>query len=270
MTDWSLQMASAGFSAALMHVGGQNVYYNPFTPPPSSVGPDYKWTTGSVYYPTLVVSEVFGQSNQSRIVDLAADNANSFHPAYAVYEGDVPTRLVLFNYVSDQSGASNLQVSVNINGSQIADTVSVRYLAAPSVSDQYNLTWAGQSLGTSFNSDGRLYGNVQTDTITCADGTCVIPVPAPSIALVFLTPNSLTLSSVPDDATKTYDTTVIGQGAATVDPGALETSNGQYPDKIGSSSKGGNRGAASRRAGLESYGPLLATLSLLGALIQWA
>lgn len=28
MTDWTLQMAYYNFSAALMHVGGQNVYYN--------------------------------------------------------------------------------------------------------------------------------------------------------------------------------------------------------------------------------------------------
>lgn len=28
MVDWSLQMAHWNFSQALMHVGGQNVYYN--------------------------------------------------------------------------------------------------------------------------------------------------------------------------------------------------------------------------------------------------
>lgn len=28
MVDWSLQMAHYNFSQALMHVGGQNVYYN--------------------------------------------------------------------------------------------------------------------------------------------------------------------------------------------------------------------------------------------------
>jgi hypothetical protein len=28
MTDWALQMAYYNFSSALMHVGGQNVYYN--------------------------------------------------------------------------------------------------------------------------------------------------------------------------------------------------------------------------------------------------
>ena len=28
MVDWSLQMAAANFSGALMHVGGQGTYYN--------------------------------------------------------------------------------------------------------------------------------------------------------------------------------------------------------------------------------------------------
>jgi hypothetical protein len=28
MTDYALQMAYGNFSTALMHVGGQNVYYN--------------------------------------------------------------------------------------------------------------------------------------------------------------------------------------------------------------------------------------------------
>ncbi|KAG6870062.1 hypothetical protein C0992_001142, partial [Termitomyces sp. T32_za158] len=29
--DYGLTMAAANFSGALLHVGGQNVYYNPFT-----------------------------------------------------------------------------------------------------------------------------------------------------------------------------------------------------------------------------------------------
>ena len=29
--DYTLQMAYSNFSGALFHVGGQNVYYNPFT-----------------------------------------------------------------------------------------------------------------------------------------------------------------------------------------------------------------------------------------------
>ena len=206
----------------------------------------YQWTTGSVYYPTLFVAEAFGRSGNARIVDLAADGSNIYHPAYAIYEGDTPARLVLFNYVSDASGASNLQVNVNLAGAQIADSVSVRYFSASSVSEQYDIYWAGQTMGRSFDSDGRLRGDVQTETVQCTDGTCTINVPAPSIALVFLTPESLS-DSTPAPDVAAYTTTVVGEGSATVAVGALATGNGEDPNLLGSTSKG-DRGqnAASR------------------------
>lgn len=179
-----------------------------------------------------------------------ADEANIYHPAYAIYEGDTPTRVVLFNYITDESGASDLQVTVNLAGAQIAGTVNVRYLRASSVSEQYNITWAGQTMGNSFSSDGRLYGDLETIQIQCTDGNCVIPVPAPSIALVFLTSDALTESSINAEETLSYSTTIIGEGDATVAPGALATGNGQDPNKQGSNSKGsrGSDNAASSRA----------------------
>ncbi|EIW72362.1 hypothetical protein TREMEDRAFT_41693 [Tremella mesenterica DSM 1558] len=241
MTDWALQLAWANFSAALMHVGGQNVYYNPFLPPPSSMAKVYQWTTGSVYYSTLVIAEVFGSSNKSQVVDLQVDDANIYHPAYAIYEDGQPTRVVLFNYINDPTGAS--QLTVNIASS--AFSVSVRYLSAPTVSEQYNITWAGQTLGVSFSSDGRLYGTEQTSVVQCTDGNCPIEVSAPSIAVVYLTDQALADSSVPQDATSTYATTVVGHGSATVEAGALSTGNGQNaPSGVsGSTSEGSTSGS---------------------------
>ncbi|KAK4683856.1 hypothetical protein P7C73_g6361, partial [Tremellales sp. Uapishka_1] len=254
MTDYALQMAYGNFSAALMHVGGQNVYYNPFTPPPSNLSSTHGWTTGSVYYSALVVAEVFGQSNVSQIVDLAVDEDNIYHPAYAIYENDAPTRLALFNFINDPTGASDLQVSVSLNGSTLAaSTVSVRYFRAPTVSEQYNITWAGQTMGESFASDGRLYGDVETVTITCSNGECVIPVYAPSIAVVFLTDEALTQSTPQPTVTQTYGTTVVGTGSATVNAGVLETSNGQNSPngELGSTSSGSSSGGErSVQAGL--------------------
>ncbi|KAG1852844.1 hypothetical protein DFJ58DRAFT_728345 [Suillus subalutaceus] len=57
--DYGLQMAYSNFSGAMMHVGGQDVYYNPFTPPP-----------------------------------LQANTDNMFTPAYAIYENGAPVREV--------------------------------------------------------------------------------------------------------------------------------------------------------------------------------
>lgn len=197
-----------------------------------------------------MVAETFGKSGNARIVDMNADEANIYHPAYTVYEGDTPTRVVLFNYISDESGAADLQVTVNLAGADTPGTVQVRYFRASSVSEQYEIYWANQTMGTSFSSDGRLYGELETVEIQCTDGNCVIPVPAPSIALVFLTPDALTESSVPADATATFATTVIGEGDATIAQGALETSNGQDPNRMGSNSKGsrGSDSGASSRA----------------------
>ena len=218
----------------------------------------YEWTTGSVYYSTLLVAELFGKSENSRIVDLTHTSSiavttttnynedgtsydttqsdDMYHPSYLVYDGETPARIALFNFISDPSGASDSQVTLNFNNTAAPTSVSVRYLRAPEVEEQYNITWAGQTMGTSFTSDGTLRGDRATDTITCADGVCVIPVYAPSVALVFLTEDALT-SSTPGEEAAPFATTVIGTGDATVDPRVLETSNGQNAGK-GSTSKG--------------------------------
>jgi hypothetical protein len=106
----------------------QNVYYNAFTPPPNNLASSgYQWTTGSVYYPTIIMAELFGSSNQSQIVDLGADNNNEYHPAYAVYENGVPTRIALINFVSDASGANDLTVTIDMGGQPFPkQTVDVR------------------------------------------------------------------------------------------------------------------------------------------------
>ena len=57
--DWALKLSTYNFSATLFHVGGQGDYYNPFTPPPTNQSNFRQWTTGSVYYSTLIVAELF-------------------------------------------------------------------------------------------------------------------------------------------------------------------------------------------------------------------
>ncbi|AFR98329.1 hypothetical protein C343_06306 [Cryptococcus neoformans C23] len=267
LTDFALQMAYANFSTALMHVGGQNVYYNPFTPPPSKLSKTLQWTPGSVYYPTLVISEAFGKSNASRVVDLTPlpeYDANSiYHPVYAIYENDVVARMVLFNFIDDSTRGSDLDVTINIQN-QSPTQVQVRYLQADSVSEQYDIYWANQTLGQSFASDGRLYGDLETITITCDEGVCIVPVPAPSVALVYLSDAALEESNVSEYATLTYPTSIIGSGSATVDVESLSTSNGKEGSGRGSTSKGVAKSSAGRR--VEWMGGLLGLGLLLGAI----
>lgn len=81
-------------------------------------------------------------------------------------------------------------------------------------------------MGGSYSSDGRLRGTLATQTITCQNSLCVVPVPAPAIAVIYLTDQALALSSA-HESSREFSTTVVGWGSATVDPKVLETSNGQ-------------------------------------------
>ncbi|CCO29455.1 hypothetical protein BN14_03468 [Rhizoctonia solani AG-1 IB] len=200
--DLGFQFAFINFSQVLLHVGGQDTYYNPFTPPPTNLSTSFGWTTGAVYYSTLLVAEAFGKSGNAQIVDLYSNSNNDLTPGYAIYENGNPVRVVLFNYIDDSTGANDYTANVAIGGQQTGQSsttpssVQVRYMRAPSLGS-HNVTWAGQSLGGELGSDGRLEGTQETVTIQCdtTAQTCAIPVKAPSIALVFLTNDGLTESS---------------------------------------------------------------------------
>ncbi|KAG8988917.1 hypothetical protein FRB90_002499, partial [Tulasnella sp. 427] len=199
--DYGLQMAYNNFTYALFHFGGQNVYYNPFTPPPTNMTKYRQWTTGAIFYSNIVVAEALGKSGHSQVMDLQLDNNNENRAGYAIYEQGVATRAVFINYVSNP-GASDYTVQLAIGGQQTnlpsktPLSVRVKYLRADSVSVKYNITWANQTMGQQYASDGRLYGDVDVQTIQCDTNTnlCNIPVPSPSAALVFLTDEAFTNS----------------------------------------------------------------------------
>lgn len=103
-----------------------------------------------MYYVSLIMAEVLGSSNQSQVVDLFMNSNNMFTPGYAIYENGNPTRVALFNFVTDSSGASNYTATIAVGGSGASQPnaspsqVSVRYFTAPSVSSKGNFQWAGQ------------------------------------------------------------------------------------------------------------------------------
>ncbi|KAG6894191.1 hypothetical protein C0993_012104 [Termitomyces sp. T159_Od127] len=240
--DYAFQMASNNFGGAITHVGGQNVFYNvrlpfvvsiiadqhswwnqqPFTPPPTNQSTFHQWTVGPMYYTALVAAESLGPSNGTQVLDLGA---NDFTPCYGFYENGAPVCVGCINYVTDPTGASDLKVQIAIGGSGIGQpnqspaTVKVKYLLASSVSQKGNFTWAGQTFGDNFASDGRPVGDINITTITC-NGTmnlCTVPVSAPSYALIYLTYTSLNKPG--SAATQTFATTVHTRfrNTATVD-----------------------------------------------------
>ncbi|KAJ3569540.1 hypothetical protein NP233_g4984 [Leucocoprinus birnbaumii] len=249
--DYGFQMAYSNFSNALIHIGGQNVYYNPFTAPPTNQSTFHQWTVGAIYYSVLVLAEAFGKTNTSQIVDLtSAIGANEFTPVYAIYENSALSKVALFNYVDDLGGTrgpSDLKVTLNVPSG--TGSVRVKYLESASVSTKGNITWAGQTFGNKFEVDGRLKGSLNVVSITCTPSTttadsesCIIPVPAPGFALVFLNPDDAFTSL--GQASSTFTTTAWTKkhNTATVDPKVLETSNGHSGKDRGrfrSTSKGG-------------------------------
>ncbi|KAK0453921.1 glycoside hydrolase family 79 protein [Armillaria borealis] len=256
--DYSMQMAYSNFSGAMMHIGGQNVFYNPFTPPPTNQTTFHQWTIGPIYYSALIMAEAMGASNVSQILDLNANDGNIFTPAYAIYENGNPVRIALFNYITDSSGASTYTASISIGGGETGQAngtpaqVKVKYLLADSVSQKYNFRWAGQTFGDIFESDGRLMGQEDIKTVTCDQNTntCPITVPAPGFALVFL--NDEAFTETDGASPMTFATTAVTKtiNTATVDQAVLSTSNGHsgMRDVLGSTSKGSQNGVTGLRA----------------------
>jgi hypothetical protein len=271
--DYALTMAFSNFSTALFHVGGQSVFYNPFTPPPTNQSTFHQWTIGPIYYSSLVMAEVLGSSNQSQVLDLNANGGNIFTPGYAIYENGTPMRVALFNYMTDPTGANDYTATISIGGGQTGQNngtpgqVKVKYLVAPSVSTKANYTWAGQTFGDHFQSDGRPMGTEDIQTVTCDTNanTCQIKVPAPGFALVYLSDQAYSESGS-DSAVKTFATTALTKtlNTATVDPAVLATSNGHmaFAGHLGSTSRG--------TSGAKSLGHLLPGVGMLAALLGGA
>ena len=108
--------------------------------------------------------------NGSQVLDITTSaNLSHLAPAYVIYEGQSPVRLALFNYVTDPSGANDVNFTFSIGGQPVNQnngtpaqvkakyvlslgicvvvklTMNGRYLRASSVTQKGNFTWAGQA-----------------------------------------------------------------------------------------------------------------------------
>ncbi|KAJ6514298.1 glycoside hydrolase family 79 protein [Mycena vitilis] len=267
--DYGLQMAYSNFSGALFHIGGQNVFYNPFTAAPTNVSRYYDWTVGAPYYAAVVTAEIFGKTNTSQILDLLGNDGNDMTPQYAIYENGALARVALFNYMTDPTGANDYKATISVTGGAVPASVQVKYLLSDSVSTKNNITWANQTMGTKFTVDGRFKGDMNIVSIPCdtTANTCVVPVPAPGFALVSLVAES-------DISTVTFSTTAYTNvaGTATVAPEVLQTSNGMSGKdwQMGSTSRSRKSAAYSlRRTHYEVMEVwLAATIVLLGLVTE--
>ncbi|KAF8217332.1 glycoside hydrolase family 79 protein [Mycena galopus ATCC 62051] len=229
--DYALQMAHSNFSGAMFHLGGQNVFYNPFTSPPTNESAFHQWSVGPLYYSALVMAEAIGPSNNTQVLDYGVENLSPYTPIYGIYENGTPVRVAIMNYLNDPTGASNVSAVISIAGATIPSSVQVKRLSADSVTQKGNYTWAGQTFGSFFESDGRPIGQEVIETVNCdtTAATCTINVPAPGFALVFLNSDAAA-GDTAGTSLMTYSTTALTnyktKNTATVDPSVLATSNG--------------------------------------------
>lgn len=268
--DYGFQLAFGNFTHALLHFGGQNAFYNPFTAPPTNQSTFNEWTLGAVYYSTLVLAEAFGKTNTSQVVDLQANAASPYTPGYAIYEQGTLSKVALINYISDATGASSLLVSVSVDTGGVPASVRVKYLTSDSVSTKANIAWAGQYFGGKFQVDGRFKGTLNVTTVNCDQtaNVCRIPVPSPGFALVFM--NSADPMIAESQAQKTFATTARTRtvNTVTVDPTVLATSNGHSADIRGSLGST-THGSISSTSGMNSLLPGATVLlsAVLGAFV---
>lgn len=114
-------------------------------------------------------------------------------------------------------------------------------------------------------SDGRLNGNLNIETVQCDQtaNTCEVKVPAPGFALVFMSDDAASESE--PASTATFATTAVTKykNTATVDPSVLATSNGNRGmEKMFGSTSYGSGNAAARAAGV--YPGVVALLAVVG------
>ncbi|EMD34946.1 glycoside hydrolase family 79 protein [Gelatoporia subvermispora B] len=268
--DYALQMAYANFTGALMHVGGVDDSYNPFTAPPTNMSQFEQWTIGPIFYANLVVAEALGTSGTSQVLDLNMNEGNIYTPGYGIWENGQLARLVLINFMTDPTGANSYTTTIQVGGvdgeaNATPASVRVKMLAAESVAVKENITWAGQTLGNRFAADGRLSGDEEIQTITCdqTQNTCQVTVPAPGVAVVFLTDEAFAESE--PSTTQTFATTALTKtmNTATVPASVLATSNGNSGadrDSLTSTSKGSS-GAGRAAVGAPGIASLIALLA---------
>jgi hypothetical protein len=78
-----------------------------------------QWTIGPIYYSVLAMAETLGSSNVSQVLDLNANNASIYTPAYVIAERGSPTRVALFNYITDPSGASDYTANIVVQSQTV-------------------------------------------------------------------------------------------------------------------------------------------------------
>ena len=183
--DYTLQMASTGYSAAYMHTRERGTTYNLFDYPAPG---NNQWSTNPTYYAYFPLLQALQSSNGSRVLDLNVGGSNSSNAGYAIYDSSTKDiyRIVLFNYANATD-----PVDFSVQQGMVPNTgknVTIKYLTAPSVNEQTRIswngtTWAGVGDGKPISSGTD--GDISMD---CVNG-CSVRVPSPGLAVLVVNKN---------------------------------------------------------------------------------
>ncbi|KAJ7445248.1 hypothetical protein FB451DRAFT_1433309 [Mycena latifolia] len=189
------------------------------------------------------MAEAMGPSNLTQVLDL--NITGDYTPAYGLYENGKPVCVAVFNYVDDPTGGSNVTVVVSIAGRATPAQVKVKYLLANSVSQKGGYTWAGQTFGVFFESDGRLMRVEDIKTVQCDAG-------------------AQSCSGFCFDFHDGYSHHTSGTQVATVNPSVLATSNGHNASLDGASS---TSSSGDKNPGRRVHVPVMLSVILAGS--EW-
>ncbi|KAJ7897687.1 hypothetical protein B0H14DRAFT_344531 [Mycena olivaceomarginata] len=213
------------------------------------------------------MAEAIGPSNNTQVFNYGVADLTSFTPIYGIYENGTPVRVAVFNYLDDPSGANTVHAVISIAGATMPSSVKVKYLAATSVVQKGGFTWAGQTFGGIFESDGRPMGQEDVKTVQCdtTAQTCTVDVPAPGFALVFLTDDAFTENKGAPSMTFPTTAQTKTHNTAKVDPSILSTSNGyrMSEHELAGTSKKPSAGPRTAQASLVGAGVVLGAMVVL-------
>ncbi|KAF8213714.1 hypothetical protein K438DRAFT_1661955 [Mycena galopus ATCC 62051] len=252
--DYSLQMATVGYTQAYIHTREPGIAYNILAPPagpPGSAGP---WTTNSPYYSLLVMPEALRTDHGGVVVDLnlggSTTNVNATSSAYAVYNmgNNTVSRLIIFNYAN-----SSQEFALPSSVFSSSGTALVKFLAAATPEEEINISWGGESWSGPQVTDGKTtikpsWATPNQNLTGCSTNGCSFTAPGPSLAMVFL-----------DNA----QYTVLTTQAPSTNSSTTSSANSSNPSTNSSSSTGSKTSAEGKGGALGLTAPLTTAFGVM-------
>lgn len=231
--NMAMQFAFRNHSGVLLHNGGQTSVYNLFDPPAYN-STTTAWRTHPIMYSLLVLAEALRPTDPTKPVNVTDQEIGIDEgAAYNIYESGIVTKRVLINMANDASGANNIPFNFPAPAGNPA-SVAYKLLSAPSLAEKENVTWAGQTYG--YYSEGKLTGRETILQAPCTAGNCTLSVPAPGVALVFMTTQTAT--------EETAVTSTAFSPVGTNNPQIVLSSNGGRGSRGGATSKGSTKSSS--------------------------